>query len=163
MTVPIKGESKTNPRISVVEIGIRDSRELTIYPLSIADEIKMRDILKESLKKAANLSDSAALVGFFIDFAMENIEKILSMVVPKGEKIEEILPEIDNIQAEEIGTIIYKVNFESISKKLKGLTEKWFVKEEEEANLTEKLLEEEIQKTSMRPSENSSEPIHSTT
>jgi len=139
--------SKLNPQIKTVEIGVRELREIPIYPLSFADQLEMTDLITKTvqeffarrgemigpepkepqegpeseeadLQKPKNLE----VVSFIVGLIRENIEKILKLVA--DDLGEDPLRDITNAQFLEIVDIIYVVNYESISKNVKDLFEK---------------------------------------
>lgn len=115
-------EYNLNPDIRKVNIGVRDLREITIYPLSLADEYKMTDIISESLVKFNELSNATnvELVTEVINFIKKHLSAVLELVT-KDEESENLLTEITNNQAVEIATHIYQVNFEVLSKNVSSL------------------------------------------
>ena len=120
-------KSKLNPQVTSVEIGIRNLRTITVYPLSFADQLKTTDLITQALqvffkgKEAGAIQDSE-FVTFLIQLIRDNIGKILSMVTDEdGDKI---LQELSNNQFIDFADLIYSMNFEVPSKKGKSLIEK---------------------------------------
>lgn len=117
----------TNPQITSVMIGTRELREVKIYPLSLADEVKFSDILATEFAKYLEASDKMsdeesgiAVAKSILKLVKSNIIKLLRLVT--DEKIE--LEDLTNSQLTEIAEVIYDVNFGSISKNWKSLFEK---------------------------------------
>ena len=114
-------EKRINPQITKVEIGIREMRDIDIYPLSMSDQLKLTDVLSTAIGAFAvkEDGDDIALVSFIVKLINENLGRILGMVADEdGEKL---LEEISNIQAASIAEIIYETNYGVVAKNLKSL------------------------------------------
>lgn len=114
-----------NPQIRTIDIGVRKLRKLTVYPLSLHDELALTDIITVAIagfmeSKQAKMND-LAFVNFVLSVIKKNISKIIEFV---SDESSEVLKEITNPQASKLVEIIYKENFEDISKNLKSLSEK---------------------------------------
>lgn len=131
--------SKLNPQIETITVGIRESEmeELKIYPLSIADQLEMSDLIRKALQaffgvkgegesKGSSSPDDFSIeqmkdiefVSFIIDLIQENIIKILSLVTdhqtePKAKKL---LSKISNNQAVDFCWKVYQMNYEESAK-----------------------------------------------
>lgn len=119
-------EKKLNPQIKKFEIGRINLREITIYPLAVAEEIELSDLFTNSLQTflvAKDESDSA-VVAFIMNAIKENLVRIIIMLTCGEEKGEEVMKELTNTQAGDLIEIIYKDNFGEVIKKLKDLFEK---------------------------------------
>ena len=124
--------SRRNPRIKETEIGITEIRQIKIYPLSLAGEQCLYDMVedvKEHLKEMAGTDDNwqeniqlIELVDYAIKFISKNLETILEFVT-NGEDVKELINEIDNVQVVEIAKIIYFTNFDEVKKKVVTLVE----------------------------------------
>jgi hypothetical protein len=115
-------ETKLNPQITDVEVGVRSLRKITIYPLSMGDQLKLTDLVINAITKQIGGGDAADLsVAFIVKIIHENIGKILTMV---SDEKETILDELSNSQALEIAEILFDVNYGSVSKNFKSLSEK---------------------------------------
>lgn len=135
--------SKLNPRITTIEVGIENLREVTIYPLSLADQGKMAKTLSsvfqsvmESLshlseepgeedgsagtieKVAAQLSN-IDIIEAIVTIIQDNLESILRLVVAADEVIS--MEEVDSDQFYDLVETIYKVNFEQAPKNFVAL------------------------------------------
>ena len=141
--------SKINPQAETVSIGKRaaEMEDITIYPLSIADQIEMSSLIREALKaffKQGSKDDQKdaekdksdfetienkadlEFVSFIIDLLQSQIPKLLTLITdyttePKAAKL---LAKITNNQATEIAEKVYRMNYEDASKKLIGLFKK---------------------------------------
>lgn len=132
-------EKRANPQITETDIGVRSLRTITIYPLSMADQIKMTDLITEALnafylkEKQEDVAseenqegidqENLEFVKLMIDLIKKNLKRLLAMVTDV-KKNEDLLLDMTNIQAAKIVTIIYEVNYESVAKNLKSLFEK---------------------------------------
>jgi len=115
-----------NPEIPEVTIGIRNLRKVKIYPLSLADELTLKDMISKILVEFGKMDPNSTaltpeLVQFLIDTISDNIGKIIPMVME--EETVEVLKDITNYQALEIVGHVYQQNFkrEEIEKKLEAL------------------------------------------
>jgi hypothetical protein len=115
--------TKMNPQINSVEIGIKHTRTITIFPLSMADQFKMSDIISKAVKEySENEEETATEVAVFqsiMKLIEENLIVILDLVTEDVEKIS--LEEITNDQFADLCTIIYDVNFDVALGKLQSL------------------------------------------
>lgn len=132
---------KLNPQICTVEVGIKSLREVTIFPLSLADQAKTARILSKAFQEvmgklasfeeedessdkddlvsmAKQLSD-IDIMEFVLSAIQENLEVILKLVVDNEEKIS--MEELTNEQFYELVKIIYEVNYENASKNFPAL------------------------------------------
>ena len=123
---------RRNPRVKEVECGITEIRNIKIYPLSLAAETRIYDMVedvKEHLKEMGGGDEGwqeniqlIELVDYAISFISKNLETILEFVT-HGEDVKELINEIDNVQAIEIAKIIYFVNFDDVKKKVTEVME----------------------------------------
>ena len=111
-------EQRLNPQITDVEIGIRVLRTIKIYPLALADEKKLTEkigiLIAAFAGSGAETKAPEAIIQFVtyaINFIMDNIEEVLGMAT--DEDPPKLMAEISSDQAEEIGKILYEVNYES--------------------------------------------------
>lgn len=115
---------KLNPQIRELEIGIRDLRKVKVYPLSLAhqlslDEIITKVIVKFDIAGTGDL-DPEVIMSFFFKLVKDNIESIIGFVIDE----EEILKDITNEQLSKLVLIIYDVNYEPLIKNVQSLSEK---------------------------------------
>jgi len=119
--------STINPKITEVEIGIRNLRKIKIYPLSIKDQKDVSDLVVEAINGFFATGDSekkdAEFLNFLIELVSLNLLRILSIVTDEN-KPEKLLEEIDNEQLANIVEAIYEVNYKAVSKKVESLIEK---------------------------------------
>ena len=118
------GEARLNPEISKATIGVRELKEITVYPLSMADQLKMTDLISAALDGFFRRDDAESDVEFakfLADLIKDNLETILKMITDEGEAD---LDDITNNQAIDIAETVYEVNFGSLVKKVKSLLEK---------------------------------------
>jgi len=117
-------EQKLNPQITEVKIGVRDLRNIKIYPLALGDQLELSQLIQETLEAFFKVEDgSEESMGLFVAFAFDlvktNISKILRLIA-LDETPEDLLKEITNAQVDEISKVVYQKNFE-ILKNLKSL------------------------------------------
>ena len=112
-----------NPDIKEVLVGVRKLRKLQLYPLSVVDQFKVTDLFQEALGAflVTKNMDNTQLIALFIHIFKTNLPKVFSLVIDPEENIDILLAEITNNQLSDIVTILYKSNYEVISKNVGGL------------------------------------------
>jgi len=120
-----------NPGIREVMIGIRKLRPITIYPLSVIDQMKVTDMFQEALGAflANKQSEDLQFVALFVAIIKTNLEKILNLIIDPEENAYKLLEDMDNNQLNDIAHVVYEVNYEVISKNVSGLLKKLQKKE----------------------------------
>jgi len=119
--MPEKENARLNPQIVDVEIGIRELRKIKIYPLSMKDQLDLTNLIVEALNVQVNEKGSTDLsIAFLVGLIRDNLEKVLKMATDE----ENIMSEISNVQAMEIAEKLFDVNFASVAKNFKSLSEK---------------------------------------
>jgi len=113
-----------NPQICSVQVGIKSVRDITIYPLSISDQLKLSEDISEILGKLSTIDKlgEEEVIKEFINLIRVNLAKILSYVLDEKEEID--FGELTNTQLSEIATIIYSVNYKDVLGNLKDLIQK---------------------------------------
>ena len=115
-----------NPRGKNVEIGIRALRVIKLWPLSVADELELTDVITKTLQ-AYFLRDEDQgdidFAAFMVNVFKENLETILKLVCP-DEDPKALLKDMDNFQLTEIAEIVYEANFGAVLKNVMSLLEK---------------------------------------
>jgi hypothetical protein len=116
--------AKLNPQVASAEVGIRNLRDIKIYPLSMADQLSLTDVITKGLQEFVEQGneEDMAVVAAVIQLIKDNLGNILTMV--SDEKGEEILKELTNPQALEIAEMIFDMNFGSLGKNARSLAEK---------------------------------------
>ena len=111
---------KINPQIMEIEIGIREMRNITIYPLSMADQLSLTNLISTSIAAhvAKEEGGDMAVVAFILELVKENIGRILTMVTDEDDKL---LENISNLQAAGIAEAVYEVNYGIVAKNFKSL------------------------------------------
>ncbi len=112
---------KLNPQATEVEIGVRSLRKITIYPLSIGDQLKTTDLISEAISGFMSREDmtDVAFISFIVNLIRENIAKILTMAT--DEDGETLVSELSNTQVAEIAEIIYDKNYGEVAKNFESL------------------------------------------
>ena len=119
-----------NPKIRKLEIGIRELKEVTIYPLSMGNQITATNLISEilasimpedepegSVVKKDPTTDLTLVTGI-IKAIENNLPKILEFVSDEGEVT---VDNLDNEQFSRLAEIIYEANYEGAIKNLQAL------------------------------------------
>ncbi len=119
--------SALNPQIAVISVGIKQLREVTIYPLSLADQFKVTDLVISVFNQFSTVTDKKGikeheLVTQAIKLVEENLQKILGLVTDKSANI--TFDELSNDQFSDLVILIYETNYEASLKKLQSLGQK---------------------------------------
>jgi hypothetical protein len=122
-------ESKLNPKIREIEYGKRELQTLPMYPLSMADQFKVADLIANILQSLDTFSQgNASESQFFVAFVKEiekNIELIITLVCDMElQEAKEVTNKMTNDQFLEFADIIWTVNYETSLKNGKSLIEK---------------------------------------
>ena len=164
--MPDKQKSKSvkvedvNPQVKGVKIGLRTLRKIKIYPLAVADQLELTDMITEAVgmffsieaKKKTEDELPMEFVVFLLALIKENIGGVLTKVTGEDDS-DAMLGDLSNTQMTEIIEIVYRENFEGPFERLVNLFQ---VKDEE--TMVESILEK------LQPqSAGSTEPIDSTT
>lgn len=117
-------ENKINPQITEVGVGVRDLRNISLYPLALGDQLELSDLIKEALEAFFKVEEGseeslAVFVAFAFELIRKNLTKILKLIA-LDEDPEALMKEITNAQVDEIAQVVYQKNFE-ILKNLKSL------------------------------------------
>lgn len=113
-----------NPQVRSVSVGKRTLRNISIYPLSLADQLDLTDLVTQGinafLKTSPDESDESMMqfIALVIGLIKENIDKVLEMITDEGK---DILKEITNEQLSVIVEYVYGDNFEGPIKKAVSL------------------------------------------
>jgi hypothetical protein len=122
-------EPKLNPQIKELEIGIRNLRNILIYPLSVRDQLKMKEVIKATLDTIFGSSgmEDTEFVGFIVETITSNLDKLIPLVtdplIENGVEVD-ILSEMTNKQFSEAISIIYEENFSFLLEKVTSQLEK---------------------------------------
>jgi hypothetical protein len=121
-------ESKLNPKIREIEYGKREIQVLPMYPLSMADQFKVADLIGNVLQTMDSFAQGVDDMSLFVSFVKEiekNLTKIISLVADVGmEEAETITNKMTNDQFIIFAEIIWSVNYETSLKNGKSLIEK---------------------------------------
>ena len=117
-----------NPQVKEIKIGLRHLRKITIYPLSVADQLEMTDMIVDavgvffSLEAEGKMAEGppAEFIVFLFGLIKENIGEIVVKVTGE-EDSDAILADMSNDQMTDIIAIVYKENFEAPLAKLVDL------------------------------------------
>ena len=120
-----KHDKRINPQIKNVEIGILNLRKIKIYPLSMADQLELTELINKVMKSFFESDrdgedETLVFVSFIVKTIQENIGTILGFVSPNEISVE-IMKEITNQQLSEIVRIVYQDNYEKPVKNVMSL------------------------------------------
>jgi hypothetical protein len=113
-----------NPRVRVLEVGIRTLRKIKIYPLSVADQFTLSDSITEGIQIYAKESSenlTPESVSKLVDLVRKKLPDILRLIVPDEKVPAKLLKELDNYQLAEIAQIVFEDNYGEPVKKLVSL------------------------------------------
>jgi hypothetical protein len=116
-----------NPQVRRVDIGKRTLRKISIYPLSLADQLSLTEMITAAIeaffKTNPDESDESMVqfVSFMLELIKENIDKILEMITDEGK---EVLNDITNAQLMDIAEVVYRDNYEGPVGKAMSLFER---------------------------------------
>lgn len=107
-----------NPQVKDVKIGIRSLRKIKVYPLSLADQLEITDMITEaigvffSLEAEGKMSEGppTEFVVFVLQMIKDNIGDLIIKVTGE-EDSDAVLKELSNAQLADIVAIVYKDNF----------------------------------------------------
>lgn len=150
---------EVNPQVKDMKIGVRHLRKIKVYPLSVADQLELTDMITEAVGvffslEAEKLKEGPPMefVVFMFNLIKENIGEIVTKITGE-EDSDAILRDMTNDQMTEMVSIVYKENYEGPFGRLVDL----FQGEDEETKV------ESILAKLRSPSAESTEPTDSTT
>lgn len=124
--------SKINPQIRTINVGVRSLREVTIYPLSLADQFKTTDLVSELVNRILDFHDESKakepeagdinVIKEIVSLVESNLIRILEFVTDPGQKIE--LNDLTNLQFSELADLIFDVNYSGAVGNFQGLVGK---------------------------------------
>jgi len=121
-----------NPRIETVEIGIRELRKITVYPVAFGPKIRSNAFkaIAEVLR-SADLGGGTDIFSVARDIFLGSVEHI-GEIADLGCDEDGVLDDVDAEQAIELGEILWRQNFAPYQKKMKPFMDKFTDKKEEE-------------------------------
>jgi hypothetical protein len=116
-----------NPRIKSIDLGTQELISYTIYPLSMADEFRISDIITKIANEVLEMenkgaSSDAALGKLALEVIKDNIGTLLKMTTKANNRPE--LAQIDNVKFSELVELIFEMNFETSIKNFQSLVER---------------------------------------
>ncbi len=119
-----KTEKKLNPDIKKVDVGVRELKTITIYPLSATDQFDLTNrivsvITELSQKEELSSMSNEQAVEFIQTIIRDNLQVILEYVVDESERPS--FEELTNNQIYTIVSNIFEVNYEGFLKNFKDL------------------------------------------
>jgi hypothetical protein len=117
-----------NPQIAEIKIGVRELKPLTLYPLSMADQLQMTDIVQETINAYFSGDDQSdlAFATFIANVLKQNLPRILQLITDANtdSKVKALMREITNSQAVEIAELVYRTNYARLLKNLNSLLDR---------------------------------------
>ena len=145
--MPDEDSKKLNPQIASVVIGTRNLRELTVFPLSVGDQLSMTSVITEALESFRNADDDEEMAGVVIALLQKNLPMILEFVTDSDKETpEELLRDITNAQVLDIAQIVYEQNYAGFLKKAKSLFEE-VIKKAESTQSSKRLSQRSVKST----------------
>lgn len=135
-------EPRMNPDIHELDIGVRELRTITIYPLSFRDQEKVTKIIKDTIEAFGMVTKNVdidpetnmpldskqmlvELVTFVISAVEDNLEGIVKLVLADEKGNKDIFKEITNNQMIRLCEIIYEANYDFLSNLTKKAIRMW--------------------------------------
>lgn len=127
----------------MLEVGVREVKEVAVYPLSLAHQLQLSDMIFDvaqafmaidfDAEDIEGKDNSVKAVESAIDILKDNITKLFPLIADEGDITAE---NITNVQLFELAKIVYEVNYADLAKNLKSLPQKMktLVKEAKKAN-----------------------------
>lgn len=119
-----------NPDIRELRIGVREYRNVTVYPLSVRDQLKTTSIVVGAVSTFFSAYENIDAVPE-TDFAMfvsqlvsGNMDPIIKMVLADEPVESDPLADMTNRQLEELIRIVYEVNYSFLSSLMTRAVEK---------------------------------------
>jgi hypothetical protein len=130
-------EEKLNPRGVEIEIGIYSPRKITIYPLSVRDQMRLSDLIAQALQLFFASTDKGDIefVSTIVGIISKNLNRIMLMIVKDErswiqkkwmtfrKKEVDMLLDINNDQMLKIVQHVYEMNYGDPLKNAKSLFE----------------------------------------
>jgi len=112
-----------NPAVVTVSVGVREIREVKIYPLSMADQKKAKDAIFQVMDIFLDAKTSeVVLASKAIDAIADNLDMLLGLATDPDDKV--TIADITNDQFADIAEAIYTSSFEQAIKKFTGLVDR---------------------------------------
>jgi len=113
-----------NPRIKELDLGVEELTTYKIFPLSMADEFKISDIIAKAMAEIANVEGGGdvVLINKVLAVIKDNLGTIIEMVTKKDNRPK--MDDMDNVQFSELAELIFDVNFAGAIKNFRSLVDK---------------------------------------
>lgn len=115
---------KLNPAITVVDYGKREIKSITIYPLSVGDQLKVTEIIAQVIsdvvdrESAGGKMSNFAYMNLAISAIKDNIAKLIPLISDlKTEEVDGFLDDLTNDQLLDIADVVWKTSYEPSIKK----------------------------------------------
>jgi len=114
-----------NPDAEKVQVGIKTLRDITIYPLSISDQMKLTDKFSEAIDQFSQFDretmSNEDAINFIKNFLSQNLPEFMEFVVDSNENNVPTLDEVTNKQLGLIADVVFRINYEELIKNAKDL------------------------------------------
>jgi hypothetical protein len=110
-----------NPQVRTVEIGKRNLRKVSLYPLAVGDQLKMNNFLAEVFTMFVQMDPSKPMSAAFIAAILGKISENLDVFCQMVFEQDGILNEMTNNQAVEVVKVVYEQNYEVLAKNVQSL------------------------------------------
>ena len=123
-----------NPQVKLIKIGVRDLREVHLYPFTLGDQFKFSDIITDAMKEftasdllsqtSAEMSAeesfelNAKIINFVLEIIQKHLPELISIITCEELKS---IDEITNTQFMEIVEYVFDINYGEPSKNAKSL------------------------------------------
>ncbi len=113
-----------NPRIKELDLGVEELTTYKIFPLSMADEFKISDIIAKAMAEIANVEGGGdvVIINKVLAVIKDNLGTIIEMVTKKDNRPK--MDDMDNVQFSELAELIFDVNFAGAIKNFRSLVDK---------------------------------------
>jgi len=127
-------EQLLNPQIQPIDVGVKNLRNINIYPMSMAGQAQFGKVIQAAIESylartpegvELTQEDVLPFAQDLIGLVKDNIQEILKIVTDlSGKEREEFFNDITNLQMTQIAITIVEVNFEGPAKNVLGLVER---------------------------------------
>ena len=143
-----------NPQVKEIKIGLRILRKIKVYPLSVADQLELTDMITEAVGMFFSLDAEGKMkegppmefVVFVFELIKTNIGEIVTKVTGE-EDSDTILSDMSNDQLTDMVSIVYRENFEGPFGRLVDLFQTVENEETKIESILEKLQPRSVEST----------------
>lgn len=114
-----------NPDCKDVQVGVKKTRTIRIYPLSISDQMKLTEKFTDVVNQFGNFDrenmTDAEAIDFIKGFLRDNLAEFMQYVIDEDEHRIPTLDELTNNQLAELADVVFRINYEDLIKNFKDL------------------------------------------